>query len=170
MIIKWIGSICIIVSCGGFGISLAYKQLRELKLLEQWLRILLRIENEIRYHLRPISELFHMISCEENGIFENLFYKLSLELDNQIQPDVERCIHVALGTVNHMPDSIVEFVRYLGRDLGRYNVQEQLLGIERIRQLSEERRKELYRDKSRRIRGYQTLGLCAGAALVILFI
>ena len=29
---------------------------------------------------------------------------------------------------------------------------------------------KLYRDKSRRIRGYQTLGLCAGAALVILFI
>jgi len=49
-------------------------------------------------------------------------------------------------------------------------MQEQLLGIERIRVSAEEYRGELSRDKTKRIRGYQTLGLCAGAALVILFI
>jgi len=89
MIIKWVGSLCIMVSCGGMGISLAYKQLRDLKLVEQFLRILERMESEIRYHLRPIPGLFRIVSQEEKGCLGNLFYRTAVELDNQIQPDVE---------------------------------------------------------------------------------
>lgn len=170
MIVKWIGSICIIISCSGMGASMAYKQLREIKLLEQWIRILLRMENEIHFRLKSIPELFWMISYEENGCFKTLFQKIAEELDNQIQPDVERCVHMALRTMSQLPASILEAVKCLSKDLGRYDVKEQLHGIERIRMASEERCRELRKDKSRRIRGYQTLGLCAGAALVILFI
>ena len=169
MIIKWVGSLCIMVSCGGMGISLAYKQLRDLKLVEQFLRILERMESEIRYHLRPIPGLFRIVSQEEKGCLGNLFYRTAVELDNQIQPDVEQCLHIALCTVN-IPDRVLALVKQLGRNLGRYDMQEQLLGIERIRVSAEEYRGELSRDKTKRIRGYQTLGLCAGAALVILFI
>lgn len=170
MIIKWVGSLCIMVSCGGMGISLAYKQLRDLKLVEQFIRILVRMECEIRYCLRPIPELFRIVSHEEKGCLGNLFYRTAVELDNQIQPDVEQCLHMALYAINNIPDGILTLVKQLGRDLGRYDMQEQLLGIERLRESAEEYRSELSRDKTKRIRGYQTLGLCAGAALVILFI
>ena len=170
MIVKWIGSVCIILSCAGMGVTIAYKQVREITLLDQWIRILLRMENEIKYHLRPIPELFRMISYDENGWFKTLFQKIAEELDNQIQPDVERCVHMALRTINQFPVSILDGIKCLSKDLGRYDLQEQLHGIERVRIAAEEKCQILKKDKSRRIRGYQTLGLCAGAALVILFI
>lgn len=170
MILKCIGSICIVASCAGLGFFAAYKQLQELKLLDQWIRILTRMDNEIRYYLRTIPELFHIVSYEEKGQLGILFKNTAEELDSQIQPDVERCIYAALCTVDALPPSIVELTKQLGREMGKYDLEGQLQAVERNRLLAEERKILLSTDKSKRIRGYQTLGLCAGAALVILFI
>lgn len=170
MVGKLIGALCILASCGSFGFYLAYRQIRELKLLDQWIRILCRIEMEIRYQLRSIPEVFRLISLEEKGSLGCFFIHAAQELESQIQPDVDHCTRMALYATNGLPDTMIVFLENLGNELGRYEIDGQLQGIERIKECSRERRNFLLHDKTKRIRGYQTLGLCAGAALVILFI
>ena len=170
MIIKTLGAICIFGVCGGFGWMLAYAKKKEIDLIEQFIRILLRLENEIHYHLKSIPDIFRHISAEEKGELSEFLLQTAVEMENQIQPDVARCMAVSATGLAGMPNSIIKLIENLGNELGRYEVEGQISGIEQVRMRAEELRNELSRDRIRRIRGYQTLGLCVGAALVIIFI
>ena len=58
----------------------------------------------------------------------------------------------------------------LGESLGRFDLPGQLKGLEAVRRKCLMELEALGRNRTERLRCYQTLGLCAGAALVILFI
>lgn len=170
MVGKMIGALCILLSCGGTGFYIAYKQLYEIKILEQWIRILDRMEKEIRYQLKSIPDVFRQLSAEEKGNLGRMMQRVAIELENQVRPDVYTCICAVLSATDGIPSSVMHLIEQLGREMGRYDLDGQLQGIARIRSIAEEKRTVLNRDKSKRIRGYQTLGICAGAGLVILFI
>ena len=170
MIGKWIGAFCIFVSCASVGFTVAYRQTRELKMIEQWIRIIARAEKEICCHLRAVPDLFRMISYEENGPLGRLFLRTAIEMENQIQPNASICLNVALADFDGLPKSVLDMLILFGAELGRYDLESQLKGLAEIRAIAEEKRTQILQNHSKRIRGYQTLGLCAGAALVILFI
>ena len=54
---KWIGSILIIGSCTGYGISLALHQRREVQLLCELRRIIDEMLWELPYQMTPLPEL-----------------------------------------------------------------------------------------------------------------
>ena len=170
MIGKWIGAICIFTACTSVGFSIAFKQIREIKMLEQWIRIAHRTEKEIGYYGRSIPYVFRMISYEEKGELAQVFLRTAIEMENQIYPDGSQCLSIAVAKTERLPGSILELLDFLGNELGKYNLDEQLKGIAQISTIAMEKRNQLCKDRVKRIRGYQTLGLCAGAALVILFI
>ena len=58
----------------------------------------------------------------------------------------------------------------LGRWLGRFDLDGQLKGLDAVRQECRRHLEELNNNREVRLRSYQTLGLCAGAAIAILFI
>ena len=58
----------------------------------------------------------------------------------------------------------------MGSSLGRFDLEGQLQGLESVRIYCREQLDELSKDRDVRLRSYQTLGLCAGAALAILFV
>jgi len=58
----------------------------------------------------------------------------------------------------------------LGSSLGRFDLKGQLSGLESVRNTCRKTLEEMNRNRDNRLRSYQTLGLCCGAALVILFI
>ena len=58
----------------------------------------------------------------------------------------------------------------LGKSLGRFDLNGQLQGIEQVRAHCRRELSSLENGRDQRIRGYQTLGVCAGAALAILFV
>lgn len=167
---KWIGAFCIFVACASVGFSIAYRQTRELKMIEQWLRIIDRAEKEISYHLRAVPDLFRIISYEEKGLLGRLFLRTAIEMENQIQPNASLCLNIALADFDGLPKCILDQLMLFGAELGRYDLESQLKGFARIRSIGEEKRVLMLQNYSKRIRGYQTLGLCAGAALVIMFI
>jgi hypothetical protein len=61
-------------------------------------------------------------------------------------------------------------LRELGQSLGRFDLNGQLLGIAAVRNTCRSKLQQFEKNKEVRLRSYQTLGLCAGAALAILFI
>ncbi len=75
----------------------------------------------------------------------------------------------ALGRSRELTGDVQKRLLQLGRCLGRYDLQGQLQGLEAVQRGCEEALTALGRDREARLRSYQTLGLCAGAALAILF-
>ena len=58
----------------------------------------------------------------------------------------------------------------LGHSLGRFDLSGQLSELTALREQCDEEIRELRLDRSERLKSYRVLGLCAGAALVILLI
>jgi stage III sporulation protein AB len=99
-----------------------------------------------------------------------LFLNLAQELEDQINPDAEHCMMAALYKTGELPKKCREAAQSLGKTMGRFDLEGQLNGLEAVRTRCRDWLDELISGREVRLRNYQTLGLCAGAALVILFI
>ncbi len=170
MVIKWIGAICILVACGGFGFQIAAAQRKEVRTLRQLIRILDFAECELQYRLTPLPELCRNTARECSGPLNALFLRLSGELEDQISPNVSSCMQAAIAVTEQLPKQTAEVLTLLGESLGKFDLNGQLRGLEGVRRECNRRLDALSENQDVRLRSYKTLGLCAGAALVILFI
>ena len=166
---KWIGAILIIAGCGGFGFSIAAGCRREERLLRQLIQALQYMHWELQYKLTPLPELCRQTGKAASGIVRDIFLGLARELDWQASPDVSGCMSAALKRNRDLPRNIRRLFVQLGHCLGRFDLQGQLQGLEAVRSACEGALAELNKNRDVRLRSYQTLGLCAGAALAILF-
>ncbi len=167
---KWIGAIFIIVSCGGFGMGLAHSHRREESTLCQLIRALDLMECELQYRLTPLPELCRQAGLESQGCIRTVLLNLSQELDAQIAPEVSTCMSAALSGIKDMPPKTTQALTRLGSSLGRFDLPGQLKGLESLRSECRKTLEELTHNKDQRLRSYQTLGFCAGAALAILLV
>lgn len=160
----------IIISCGGFGFSLAAAHRREEAALRQLISALDLMECELQYRLTPLPELCRQAALDNTGCVREVLLKLSVELDSQISPDVESCMNAAVSAVAEIPNHTRNALLSMGRNLGRFDLSGQLKGLEQVRASCRRQLETMNVNREPRLRSYQTLGLCAGAALVILFI
>ncbi len=167
---KGIGAVLIIAGCGGFGLSLAAGCRREEALLRQLIRVLQAMRWELQYRLTPLPELCRQAAGESGGVLREVFSRLSRELDAQNVPEVSACMAAVLRGSGDLPASLKKLLRQLGRSLGRYDLNGQLQGLAAVESACREQMKALNQNKEVRLRSYQTLALCAGAALVILLV
>ncbi len=170
MELKLIGAICIIFACGGIGIWLSVSYNTEIKYLRQMITVIERMEWELDFHLCPLPELCERIkSCCEDGL-KDVLENLSKELSCQISPDVYHCMCAALGSVTCIPPKTVETLKLLGGVLGKYDLEGQRKGLISVRRECTRKLDSMEKDKDNHIRNYKTLGLCAGAAIIIILI
>lgn len=167
---KWIGAIFIIVSCGGFGFSLAAAHIREENTLRQLVGALDFMECELQYRLTPLPDLCRQAGNGAKGCVKSVLLALSGELEAQVAPDVESCMSAALSAAGDIPKHTRDALELLGRSLGRFDLPGQLKGLEAVRTACRRQLDVLTTNREPRLRSYQTLGICAGAALAILFI
>lgn len=167
---KMIGAILIIVGCGGVGFSMAAAHRREEKALRQLIRALDYMGCELQYRLTPLPELCRCAASESGGTISQTLLYLAAELDSQVAPDAASCMNAALSRTKGLPQRAHKNLRMLGASLGRFDLQGQLTGLEAARKQCRRELEELSTDRNVRLRSYQTLGLCAGSALAILFL
>ena len=170
MNIKWIGAILIIAGSGGFGFMMAWHYKRELASLQQLARALEYMESDLEYRLTTLSELSKMTAQTVTGSLQSLFLNFSKELDSQLAPNAEYCMTVALNNTPDMPRKTAEHLKVLGQSLGVFDLQGQLRGLKSVHGNCMSELELMEQQRPQRIRSYETLGLCAGAALAILFI
>lgn len=170
MHIKWLGACLILLGCGGCGCSIAASARREERLLTQLGRILDFMEWELEYRLTPLPELCALAAEETGGVLREVFLSLSQKLTQQYAPSAGSCMGEVLQQTSRLPGRIRKHLAYLGRSLGRFDLPGQLNGIRAVRKACREDLTRLHQNWEVRLRSYQTLGICAGAALVILFI
>lgn len=170
MSIKIIGAILLIAGCGSVGFQLAAAHLKEEKTLRQFTAILDYMECELQYHLTPLPELCRQAAIQSKGSLNRVFDLLAMELENQMSPDVARCMNFVVAKAENLPDKTKGLLKSLGRSLGKFDLDGQIKGLESVRAECRRLLSDMEKGKTARLRGYQTLGLCAGAALAILFV
>lgn len=170
MTIKWIGAVLIILGCGGAGFSLASAHRRQEQELRQFMAALDFMQCELQYRLTPLPDLCRQAAGQMKGCVRGLFLSLAEELEDQIAPDVQHCMNAAITKTNDLSPGTASVAVNLGKTLGRFDLDGQLRGLENARQECRLALEELTENRDTRLRSYQTLGLCAGAALAILFL
>ena len=170
MTIKILGLIFVIASCGGVGFKMAADYRREEIALRQLVRILDFMACELQYRLTPLPILCRQVWVTFPEMPGRVFAELSAELDAQNATDVAQCVDIALNKVKFIPPITYKTIEQLGRSIGKFDLEGQINGIESVRQDCNRNLALLTDNRENRLRSYQTLGLCAGAALAILFV
>ena len=167
---KWVGAILIIVSCSGCGFGIAAGKRREEWLLCQLAGILQFMEADLQYRLTPLPELCRMAAGETKGVLHSVFMNLYRELNWRKLPDAGSCMYAAIQRSGEIPARVRRLLVQLGHTLGRFDLTGQLQGIQAVRKRCEESLESIRKNREERLRSYQTLGICAGAALAIILI
>lgn len=170
MSLKWIGAVFVFAACGGVGYSMAAAHRREEHFLRSLLELLNFMEHELQYKLTPLPQLCHLTADQANGILQEVFCNLEQELNWQTAPDACSCMYAALQKSREIPASVRRLLIQLGNSLGRFDLEGQISGLQAVHCRCSEEVAWCGKDREVRRRSYQTLALCAGAALVILFI
>lgn len=169
MTVKLVGALLVLIGCGGYGYMIAASHRTEVTYLRAYMHALDIMECELQYRLTPLPELCEIASTVCSGALCRMFVLLHKELDNQLSPNVEICVNNVLNLVK-LPQRTKEVVNLLGRSLGRFDTEGQIKGLHYVKAETKRILDALIQNQEARLRSYQTLGLCAGAALVILFI
>ena len=166
--IKWIGAVLIIIACGGFSLMLAASYKKEERTLKSFICALDFMECELQYRMSALPDLCRQTAGVCEGVLRQIFAMLANELEDQISPDVNQCMQTVLAKSGNIPTQTKESLELFGENLGRFDLNGQLKGLEAVRQECRMKLNRLSGNKETHLRSYQTLGLCAGAALVIL--
>lgn len=170
MSIKWIGAVLVVVGCGGCGFAMAAAKRREERELRQLLRALEYMECELQYHQTPLPQLCRMASAATGGSIGQLFLKLGENLDQNAEPEALGCMELVLAEYTMLSQSARKVLRDLGECMGCFDLPGQLRGFQSARKEGLRLAEELAQNRDSRLRSYQTLGLCAGAALAIILL
>lgn len=170
MSVRIIGAILIIAGCSSVGFMMAYSYRREIMILSEFSDFLNFLECELQYRTPPISYVLKHFSDNRKGTLSSFFQQLSKELESQIRPSVESCITAALSKASDLPKQTQYYIKKLSQTLGRFDIEGQVLEIQALQNEVTQKLNQLRVDQNSQTKNYKTIGICAGAALAILFI
>lgn len=170
MTIKLIGAFFVILGCGGFGFLVAHNVRKETMCLRQFIIALDYMECELNYRLTPLPQLCTMTATVVTGPIQQYFVFLAEELKNQTAFSAQMCALAAMDRCTSIPASICRNIEVLAHSLGTFDIAGQLKSIRVINEECKRALELISQDQGPKLRSYKTLALCAGAALVILFI
>ena len=162
MTYKLIGAGMILLSCGGYGFSLAARVRREESALTQLQGTLEWMICELEYRHTPLPRLC-LLASQRGGILAPIFHGLGQNLESHIASNATQSMAQAMEQAGHLPPMTRQLLVELGRCLGKFDLEGQSMGLRSDLQ-------GLQKDQALRLRGYRTLGICAGAALVIILL
>ena len=170
MDLRWVGAAMIIAGCGGIGFLMAMYDRREMSQLQQLILAAEYMICELNFRGATLPELCSGVSKRCKGSVADIFGYLAKELDSQISPDVMCCMRHAMERCPEFRGSVPEALTELGSTLGLFDLPGQVRSLESLLERCRSRSAQLEQNRYQRLRGYQTLGLCAGAALAILLL
>lgn len=168
MTIRIIGALLIVVGCSCFGFLASSAHKKEVAALKIFLESLDIMESELRYRKTPLPALCRYTATVQSGPVGVCFLYLAQELEQLSQADAATCVISALKKTNQLPQNLRDMFYMLGRSLGKFDVDGQLIGIQSVRSETQLRLSRLCTGQEQRLKSYRTLGVCAGAALAIL--
>ena len=167
--LRLMGAGCIVAGSGAFGFAMAAASRKEERQLRQVLGILEYLSCELSYRMTPLPNLCRCAAEGRGGVVSEFFLELARELEMQTEPDAQSCMKSILARTE-FPSSLKRILSELGQTLGRFDLPGQLRGLELGIRETEQALRMIRDGAPERRRSWQTLGICVGSALAILFI
>ena len=164
------GAGLILLGCGGWGFLMAAVSKQEQRDLKQLVRGLEYMECELQFHHTELPQLCDNVAQLLRGRIGHVFRDLRIQLDRQCGLDPASCMEAVLDGGDDLSPRLVAILRDFSSTLGCFDLPGQLKGIGSAKAAAEQMLGQLAENRESRLRSYQTLGLCAGAALAILLI
>ncbi len=170
MIIKLIGAGLILLGCGALGVLIIASHKREERFMLDLVRILEFMECELQYRATPLPDLCRQAAAEVGGTLCKVFTELAHELEAQVSPEVNQCLKTVISNNRGLSDYAAQALNLVGSTLGRFDLEGQVKGLRSAQIQCNRFLQHLTEKKDVHLRSCQTIWLCAGAALVIIFI
>lgn len=167
---KIVGSLMMIVGCWAVGYGMCSSHRRQIRAMEQLLLALEWMQWELNCNMPVLSRLCRGASQQCSGSVSAVLRKLAEELEGQIVPHPAACMMAAMNAVPGLPAAAGEQLSLLGQSLGCFDLQGQLSALEAAGQRCGLVLEGLRRKQQEKAGNFQTLGICAGVALVILLL
>ena len=168
--VQWIGIVIVIAGCGGVGLKMAMQSRQQEQNLNSLIAALGEMENELEFRMPALPELCRSAAKQAGGPIGQLLLALAEALGRQAAPNVSTCMEHLLEDREEMDPELQKLLGLLGTSLGRFDLTGQLAGLNSLKQQTQQALNRHVEGQQERVRSYQTLGLCAGAALAILLI
>lgn len=160
----------ILCGCGVFGIMSASSYRKEIRTLRSFIDMLHAIECELQYKANKLQNVFEDLADSAISPMSDFCRRLAAEFDSQVQPCVPDCVYAALAKCRNIPKSTESYIIKLGLTLGRFDLNGQLLELCALKKETELTLSKLSAQQDTKAQNMKTLAICAGAAIVILFI
>lgn len=160
----------ILSGCGWFGFSMANAHRKLENGLRQLVRGLEWMEWELQFRQTPLPQLCSHTGNILSGELSRVFFQMERELDTGEYGQASDCMNHILVDHPRIPERIRELLTETGRCMGQFDLNGQLSSLRSVRKECETEVNQLSRDRENRLRSYQTLGLCTGAALAVLLL
>ena len=170
MSVRMLGAIFILCGCGWFGFAMASACRAEENNLRQLIRGLEWMEYELQFRQTSLPLLFGHGGNVLSGPLRGLFFQMQTRLEVGDFPDAGVCMEAVLREYRGLPENLRQRLYELGQLLGQFDLTGQVESLRSLRAQCEENRKELSSNRDTRLRSYETLGLCTGAALAVLLL
>lgn len=170
MMLKMIGATLIVIGCSAFGLIMVRNHRREVFALEQLIAALDYMLSQLHYQLTPLPELAGKAAEITKGVVGKVFLDFAAKLAIQISPSPELCMDSVLETTKDIPSVTKECLKSFSLTLGKFDLEGQENSLEILRCTCRRKLEDYTKDQDIRLRSYRTLGVCAGVALMILFI
>ena len=170
MTLRIVGAVLIVAGCGGAGFLLSTAYRREIASLSALVEMFNYFECELQYNNSPLSDIFASFASNRKDTIGEFCDLLAKEIDTQVCPNAHACILAALEKRKNIPKETALLIKKFGLTLGKFSTNGQILEIRSIRTETKNKLDILLNDQDTKLRNYKTLGICAGAAIVILFI
>lgn len=170
MTIRILGAILIISGCTGVGYALSRNYRREERAMEDLVQCLEWMMCEMNYRMPPLAALFRGAAEVCKGTVSQTMGQMAYELEQQLTPNIGACMHAAIAAVPNLPEKPGDHLRALGTSLGHFDLEGQIDRLQAASILCKQELKRMSNERETRLRNYQTLGICAGVALVIILL
>jgi len=170
MDLRFLGAGLILIGCFGFGARLACSYSKNERAIRQLMRGLSIMDRELRFKLSPLSELCRTASQEMSGISGRVMNAFVFQLESRTMPDACSCMRYVLSQVYIPEHRTRELFVLLGQTLGRYDLDGQLSGLSELKIACADSLEGLRSRRKEYLRCHQTLFVCAGVSMIILFL
>ena len=170
MEVKYIGAVMILAGCSAGGFYLAGSHRMAEACLGELIRALDFMCFELNFRVLPLPDLISSAGKAIRGPVSKLLHTFSVELSRQVWEAPDACMTQVLSQWPELPSDTILSLQHLGKTLGNFDLEGQIQGLRRVREHCAYTLDTLRKGREQRLRSYQTLGVCAGAALAIILL
>lgn len=170
--LKLIGSILVVISCGILGMELGKNFARRTEELRQMQYAFQALETEIAYGATPLPQAMQMVAGQTNGPVSEVFLSTVAELAKGEGQTAGEAWEGALKLkeekmlLNH---SDLAILRQFGQGLGASDREDQMKRLKMLRMQLEGREQLAETDRQKFQKVWQSLGWSVGLVITMLF-